>query len=253
MARSNGGKAKAFFRTTPSGAFDQYLQDIQKLPLIKDPAEERRLARRVQRGDEKAAERLVTANLRFVISYVKKYQGHGLDLSELVAIGNEGLLKAVKKFDPDQGVKFISYAVWWVRQAVLMALAETVENVRTARRMTAAELSLDAPVDRSDKDAATLGERFAGQEGGEIEEKTDGKLMREFIDRIFQKYLTPRERKILYLYYGLEEGSEAMTLEKIGALMGVTRERIRQIRERAFEKLRESPDGRALKGFWRAA
>jgi len=281
MARSNGGKAKAFFRANPSGAFDQYLQDIQKLPLIKDPAEERRLARRVQRGDEKAAERLVTANLRFVISYVKKYQGHGLDLSELVAIGNEGLLKAV----------------WWVRQAVLKALAEqtrsvriplnqnsqlirmsrtetylsqelgreptddeialaledTVENVRTARRMTAAELSLDAPVDRSDKDAATLGERFAGQEGGEIEEKTDGKLMREFIDRIFQKYLTPRERKILYLYYGLEEGSEAMTLEKIGALMGVTRERIRQIRERAFEKLRESPDGRALKGFWRAA
>ena len=297
MARSNGGKAKAFFRTNPSGAFDQYLQDIQKLPLIKDPAEERRLARRVQRGDEKAAERLVTANLRFVISYVKKYQGHGLDLSELVAIGNEGLLKAVKKFDPDQGVKFISYAVWWVRQAVLKALAEqtrsvriplnqnsqlirmsrtetylsqelgreptddeiamalqdTVENVRTARRMTAAELSLDAPVDRSDKDAATLGERFAGQEGGEIEENTDSKLMREFIDRIFQKYLTARERKILYLYYGLEEGSEAMTLEKIGALMGVTRERIRQIRERAFEKLRESPDGRALKGFWRAA
>jgi RNA polymerase primary sigma factor len=297
MARSNAGKAKAFFRTTPSGAFDQYLQDIQKLPLIKDPAEERRLARRVQRGDEKAAERLVTANLRCVISYVKKYQGHGLDLSELVAIGNEGLLKAVKKFDPDQGVKFISYAVWWVRQAVLKALAEqtrsvriplnqnsqlirmsrtetylsqelgreptdneiakaledTVENVRTARRMTAAELSLDAPVDRTDKDAATLGERFAGQEGGEIEERTDGKLMREFIDRIFQKYLTPRERKILYLYYGLEEGSEAMTLEKIGALMGVTRERIRQIRERAFEKLRESPDGKALKGFWRAA
>src|SRR5690348_4035989 len=117
MARSNGGKAKAFFRASPSGAFDQYLQDIQKLPLIKDPVEERRLARRVQRGDEKAAERLVTANLRFVISYVKKYQGHGLDLSELVAIGNEGLLKAVKKFDPDQGVKFISYAVWWVRQA----------------------------------------------------------------------------------------------------------------------------------------
>src|SRR5881296_1827981 len=254
MARSNGGKAKAFFRANPSGAFDQYLQDIQKLPLIKDPAEERRLARRVQRGDEKAAERLVTANLRFVISYVKKYQGHGLDLSELVAIGNEGLLKAVKKFDPDQGVKFISYAVWWVRQAVLKALAEqtrsvriplnqnsqlirmsrtetylsqelgreptddeialaledTVENVRTARRMTAAELSLDAPVDRTDKDAATLGERFAGQEGGEIEEKTDGKLMREFIDRIFQKYLTPRERKILYLYYGLAAFFEAV-------------------------------------------
>src|SRR5690242_1331695 len=130
MARSSTGKAKAFFRSTPSGAFDQYLQDIQKLPLIKDPEEERRLARRVQKGDERAAERLVTANLRFVISYVKKYQGHGLDLSELVAIGNEGLLKAVKKFDPDQGVKFISYAVWWVRQAVLKALAEQTRSVR---------------------------------------------------------------------------------------------------------------------------
>ena len=139
----------------------------------------------------------------------------------------------------------------WV--IVLVKAYDTQAAVRTARRMTAAELSLDAPVDRTDKDAATLGERFAGQEGGEIEERTDGKLMREFIDRIFQKYLTPRERKILYLYYGLEEGSEAMTLEKIGALMGVTRERIRQIRERAFEKLRESPDGKALKGFWRAA
>ena len=89
-------------------------------------------------------------------------------------------------------------------------------------------------------------------DGTEIEEVTDYKLMREFIDRVFKKYLTPRERKILYLYYGLEEGSEAMTLEKIGALMGVTRERIRQIRERAFEKLRESPDGKALCGFWAA-
>src|ERR1700681_757062 len=123
-------RSKGFFRSSPSTAFDQYLQDIQKLPLITDPAEERRLARRAQKGDEVAAERLVTANLRFVISYVKKYQGHGLDLSELVAIGNEGLLKAVKKFDPDHGVKFISYAVWWLRQAVLKALAEQTRSVR---------------------------------------------------------------------------------------------------------------------------
>src|SRR5207245_2691365 len=168
---------------------------------------DRARARRGRRGADRARGRVVSANLRFVTCYVKKYQGHGLDLSELVAIGNEGLLKAVKKFDPEQGVKFISYAVWWVRQAVLKALAEqtrsvriplnqnsqlirmsrtetylsqelgreptdneiaqaledSVENVRTARRMTAAELSLDAPVDRTDKDAATLGERFAGQ------------------------------------------------------------------------------------------
>src|SRR5216110_2501462 len=299
MQTTGESRSKGFFRSSPSTAFDQYLQDIQKLPLITDAEEERRLARRAQAGDEKAAERLVTANLRFVISYVKKYQGHGLDLGELVAIGNEGLLKAVRKFDPDQGVKFISYAVWWVRQAVLKALAEQTrsvriplnqnsqlirlaraetilaqvlkrdpteheisrlleespEQIRQAKQMSATEVSLDAPIDRSDREASTLGERFAGvdNQGLDIEERTDYKLMREFIDRVFRKYLTPRERKILYLYYGLEEGSEAMTLEKIGALMGVTRERIRQIRERAFEKLRESPDGRALKGFWRAA
>jgi len=294
MQTTAESRSKGFFRSSPSTAFDQYLHDIQKLPLIKDVQEERRLARLAQKGDEQAAERLVTANLRFVISYVKKYQGHGLDLSELVAIGNEGLLKAVRKFDPDQGVKFISYAVWWVRQAVLKALAEqtrsvriplnqnsqliklsraetvlsqvlkrdptdnelgrlleeTPEQVRSAKQMSATELSLDAPIDRSDREASTLGERFAGVDGMEIEEVTDFNLMREFIDRVFRTYLTPRERKILYLYYGLEEGSEAMTLERIGALMGVTRERIRQIRERAFEKLRQSPDGAALSGFW---
>ena len=263
MERATESRSKGFFRSSPSTAFDQYLHDIQKLPLITDVQEERRLARRAQKGDEKAAERLVTANLRFVISYVKKYQGHGLDLSELVAIGNEGLLKAVKKFDPDQGVKFISYAVWWVRQAVLKALAEqtrsvriplnqnsqliklaraetvlaqvlkrdptdheigrlleeTPEQVRSAKQMSATELSLDAPIDRSDREACTLGERFAGGDGVEIEETTDFKLMRECIDRVFRNYLTPRER-------------------------------IRQIRERAFEKLRESPEGRSLSGFW---
>lgn len=297
MQQAAESRSKAFFRNSPSTAFDQYLQDIQKLPLIKDVEEERRLARLAQKGDEDAAERLVTANLRFVISYVKKYQGHGLDLSELVAIGNEGLLKAVRKFDPDQGVKFISYAVWWVRQAVLKALAEqtrsvriplnqnsqliklaraetvlaqvlkrdptdnelgrmldeSADDVRSARQMSATELSLDAPIDRSDREASTLGERFAGVEGGEIEDRAEFNMMREYIDAAFRRYLTPRERKILYLYYGLEEGSEAMTLERIGELMGVTRERIRQIRERAFEKLRQSPDGSALAGFWTTA
>ena len=232
-----------------------------------------------------------------MISYVKRYQGHGLDLSELVAIGNEGLLKAVRKFDPEHGVKFISYAVWWVRQAVLKALAEqtrsvriplnqnsalvrmaraqaflaqelgreptdqeiatalndTVDNIRAARRMSSTEVSLDAPVERQDRGASTFGERVAGNGQMEIEETTDTRLQREFIDRLFQRHLTPRERKILSLYYGLEEGSEALTLERIGELLGVTRERIRQIRERAFEKLRDSPDVRSLRGFWGAA
>jgi RNA polymerase primary sigma factor len=132
-------------------------------------------------------------------------------------------------------------------------LETTPEQVRSSKQMSATELSLDAPIDRSDREACTLGERCAGGDGAEIEETTDFKLMRECIDRVFKDYLTPRERKILHLYYGLDEGAEAMTLERIGALMGVTRERIRQIRERAFEKLRESPEGRSLNGFWSVA
>ncbi|MBA3659072.1 MAG: RNA polymerase sigma factor RpoD/SigA [Gemmatimonadales bacterium] len=280
-----------------AGSFDQYLLDIKKLPMITNPEEERRLARLALAGDPVAAERLVTANLRFVISYVKRYQGHGLDLSELVAIGNEGLLKAVRKFDPEHGVKFISYAVWWVRQAVLKALTEQTRNVRiplnqnsalvkmgrvhtflthelgreptnaevasamgeteevvrAQRLMTTTEVSLDAPMEHAERGASTFGDRVPGTGLADMEESTDARLQREFIDRLFERHLTPRERKILSLYYGLEEGSDALTLEKIGELLGVTRERIRQIRERAFEKLRESPDVRALQGVLGAA
>ncbi len=281
----------------PSSAFDQYLLDIRKLPMVADAAEERRLAERARDGDPEAIERLVTANLRFVISYVKRFQGHGLDLSELVAIGNEGLLKAVRKFDPSHGVKFISYAVWWVRQCVLKALAEQtrtvriplnqnsalikmarvegllaqelgrtptdretavalnepVDAIRAARLVTTTEVSLDAPVERHDNRSATFGERVASTEANDIEARTDHGLQKEFIDRLFRRYLTPRERRILSLYYGLEEGSEALTLEGIGEMLGVTRERVRQIRERAFEKLRNSPDVKHLQGFWVAA
>lgn len=284
-----------FVNSRALDSFDQYLYDVEKYPLIEDPSEERELARRARTGDKEAAERLVTANLRFVISYVKKYQGRGLGLAELVCIGNEGLLKAVKKFDPDKGVKFISYAVWWIRQTVLQALAEQtrsvriplnqnsnlvklsrtetaltqlmgrsptdqeiademgepVETVRALRRVAASELSLDAPIDRGDRDSASFGERFAGAEAEDIEETVESQAQREFLDRMFEKYLTERERKILYLYYGLDDGEER-TLEEIGSLLGVTRERIRQIRNRAFEKLRESPDGEALATFWSA-
>ncbi len=284
-----------FLNSRALDSFDQYLFDVEKYPLIEDPAEERELARRARVGDKEAAERLVTANLRFVISYVKKYQGRGLGLAELVCIGNEGLLKAVKKFDPDKGVKFISYAVWWIRQTVLQALAEQtrsvriplnqnsnlvklsrtetaltqllgrsptdqeiaaemeepVETVRALRRVAASELSLDAPIDRGDRDSASFGERFAGAEAEDIEETVESQARREFLDRMFEKYLTERERRILYLYYGLDDGEER-TLEEIGSLLGVTRERIRQIRNRAFEKLRESPDGEALETFWAA-
>ena len=287
-----------FRRTALFGAsrgldsFDQYLQDVERYPLISDPEEERALARRARTGDKEAAERLVTANLRFVISYVKKYQGRGLGLAELVCIGNEGLLKAVKKFDPDKGVKFISYAVWWIRQTVLQALAEQtrsvriplnqnsnlarlartnttltqqlgrtptdqelaremdepLDTVRALRRVAAAELSLDAPLDRGDRDSSSFGERFAGADGSEIEEDVEAIARRNYLETMFDSYLTERERKILYLYYGLDDGEER-TLEEIGSLLGVTRERIRQIRNRAFEKLRGQPPGRLPLGF----
>ncbi|MBI4513519.1 MAG: RNA polymerase sigma factor RpoD/SigA [Gemmatimonadetes bacterium] len=284
-----------FFSTKALDSFDQYLRDVEKYPLIEDPAEEREIARRARAGDKSAAERLVTANLRFVISYVKKYQGRGLNLAELVCIGNEGLLKAVKKFDPDKGVKFISYAVWWIRQTVLQALAEQtrsvriplnqnsnlvklsrtetaltqrlgrtptdreiaremgepVETIRALRRVASAELSLDAPLDRTDRDSSSFGERFAATETEDIEEHVEAEARRQFLEQMFESYLTERERKILVLYYGLDDGDQ-MTLEEIGTLLGVTRERIRQIRNRAFEKLRQSPDGQALAHFWSA-
>jgi RNA polymerase primary sigma factor len=285
-----------FFNSRALDSFDQYLQDVERYPLIADPKEEREIARRAREGDKQAAERLVTANLRFVISYVKKYQGRGLNLAELVCIGNEGLLKAVKKFDPEKGVKFISYAVWWIRQTVLQALAEQtrsvriplnqnsnlvklsrtetaltqklgrsptdreiademkepVETVRALRRVASAELSLDAPLDKSDRDSASFGERFSGADEGDIEVDVEAQARREFLERMFENYLTERERKILVLYYGLDDGEE-MTLEQIGELLGVTRERIRQIRNRAFDKLKTSLDGSALEGFWRAS
>jgi RNA polymerase primary sigma factor len=290
------GRKQIFFDARALDSFDQYLQDVERYPLIEDPMEEREIARRARTGDRAAAERLVTANLRFVISYVKKYQGRGLNLAELVCIGNEGLLKAVKKFDPDKGVKFISYAVWWIRQTVLQALAEQtrsvriplnqnsnlvklsrtetaltqklgrsptdreiaeemkepVETVRALRRVASAELSLDAPLDKSDRDSASFGERFSGADEADIEIDVEAQARREFLEKMFESYLTERERKILVLYYGLDDGEE-MTLEQIGELLGVTRERIRQIRNRAFDKLRGSEHGDALEGFWRAS
>ena len=290
--RERASSPRSLHRSAPANAFDQYLLDIRKLPMIENAKEEIRLAKRARKGDQAAVDRLVTANLRFVISYVKRFQGHGLDLSELVAIGNEGLLKAVRKFDPAHGVKFISYAVWWVRQCVLKALAEQtrtvriplnqnaalmkmariesllaqelgrsptdsetaqvldedVETIRQARLVSTVEVSLDAPVERHDSGSATFGERVAGNTG-DIESRVDAGLRKDFLSALFRRYLTPREQRILSLYYGLEEGSEPLTLEGIGAMLGVTRERVRQIRERAFEKLRNAPEVKHLKSL----
>lgn len=276
-------------------AFDPYLlylKDLERYPMFDNPRVEREVARKVRAGDRYAAARLVTANLRFVIWHVKKYQGRGLSLAELVCIGNEGLLKAVKKFDLDRGVKFISYAKWWIDQTVLKALTEQtrpvriplnqnsnlikmsrmetgltqklgrsptdreiademeepVETVRALRGAASAELRLDAP----DQDRISVQRTPALISLEDIERDVEEQARREFLEKLFQRYLSERERKILVLYYGLDDGEE-MTLEEIGALLGVTRERIRQIRNRAFGKLRASPAGEALEEFWRAA
>ena len=281
--------------SSEEGSLDQYLKEISAYPLL-TREEEAELARRIRQGDEEALDKLVRSNLRFVVSVAKKYQNQGVALGDLINEGNLGLIRAAHKFDETKGIKFISYAVWWIRQTVLQALAEQtrsvriplnqnsnlvklsrtetaltqalgrsptdqeiaeemgepVETIRALRRVAASELSLDAPIDRSDRDSASFGERFAGAESTDIEEQVEAQARREFLDRMFEKYLTERERKILYLYYGLDDGEER-TLEEIGSLLGVTRERIRQIRNRAFEKLRESPDGEALAGFWMAS
>lgn len=278
--------AGSYASATAAESFEQYLADVRSLPMLSSTEEERELARRARRGDRKAAERLATANLRFVISFVKRYQGRGLELADLVAIGNQGLLRAIEKFDPDRGVKFISYAVWWVRQGVLKALAEqtrsvrfplnqhaafaritrtrtflsqelgreatdeelalatgqTIEEVRRARVMAGAEISLDAPARGDDSGTATLGERLQIGEDEIIESTTDSGLRRDFIRRICTRYLTPRERRVLALYYGLDDDGEPLTLEEIGVVLGVTRERIRQLKERAFIKLRRCPE-----------
>ena len=269
-----------------------YLGEIaQSHPL--SSAQEIDLARLIKAGDEAARNRLVEANLRFVVSVAKEYQNRGVPLSDLISSGNMGLITAAERFDEERGFKFISYAVWWIRQTVLQALAEQtrsvriplnqnsnlaklartntqltqslgrtptdqeiakemeepVETIRALRRVAASELSLDAPIDRSDRDSASFGERFSGAEASDIEEDVEAIARRDFLETMFEQYLTERERKILYLYYGLDDGEER-TLEEIGSLLGVTRERIRQIRNRAFEKLRESPHGESLSGFW---
>ena len=142
---------------------------------------------------------------------------------------------------------------WYVRYELAVALGQSVDEIREAKRLFVSEVSLDAPVERHDNRAATFGDRVSINDGSDIESRADNALQREFILKLFKTYLTPRERRILSLYYGLDEGSEPITLEGIGVMLGITRERVRQIRERAFEKLRRSPDIQQLQGFWMAA
>src|SRR5690606_22531363 len=269
-------------------AVEQYLRDVSKHELI-TPEEEIELGHRALAGDEEAVQKLVRANLRFVISVAKKYQNRGVSLIDLIQEGNVGLVTAARKFDPDQGVKFISYAVWWIRQAILSALANqgravrvplnrasdlarifregerlkqelrrepTTEEVAAAAKLSpevveslqqlnAAEIRLDAPI--GDSDDSQLVERFIVEEATEPEAAVEERLLAEQIERALDT-LSPRDARVLRLYFGLEGGREH-TLEEIGNMLGVTRERVRQLRDRALRRLREGELGSALESF----
>jgi RNA polymerase primary sigma factor len=267
---------------------DQYLYEVSKTPLLTQP-QEVAIARKVRTGDEEAMQELVKRNLRFVISVAKKYQNRGLALTDLIGEGNVGLLTAARKFDPDHGVKFISYAVWWIRQAILAALARHGRTVRVPLNRTAdlskiirtaetlrqelrreptpeeiahavglaldvvqslaalntADVRLDAPLD-PEGDRSLL-ERFIVDEQSNAEEQAMDQFLSEEIERALRT-LPPRDAKVLRLYFGLDGGREH-TLEEIGGMLGVTRERVRQLRDRALKRLREGEVGRALASF----
>jgi RNA polymerase primary sigma factor len=291
-----GAKARRR-RTAPAGIapseperdiLDQYLYEVSTYPLLKGH-EEIDIARKIRAGDADALQELVKRNLRFVISVAKKYQNRGLPLIDLIGEGNVGLLTAARKFDPDQGVKFISYAVWWIRQAILSSLARQGRTVRVPLNRTAdlsriikaseilrqklrreptpeelaqltglsvdvvqslaalntGDVRLDAPMD-PDGDRSLI-ERFVADEMPDTEEEAMNRFLNDEIESALNT-LPPRDAKVLRLYFGLEGGREH-TLEEIGSMLGVTRERVRQLRDRALKRLREGEVGRALGSF----
>ena len=267
---------------------DLYLHEVSLSSLLTQE-QEVSLARRVQTGDEAAMQELVTRNLRFVISVAKKYQNRGLPLVDLIGEGNLGLMTAARKFDPDRGVKFISYAVWWIRQAILAAIARhgrtvrvplnrtadlsrisrTAETLRRSlgREPTAEEIAdlvglsvdmvqslaalntvdvrLDAPM-AADGERSVI-ERFLVQSQLDAESEAIDHFLSEEIE-VGLATLAPRDARVLRLYFGLDGGREH-TLEEIGTIFGITRERVRQLRDRALKRLREGEVGRALASY----
>ncbi len=270
------------------GSLDQYLRDISAYPLI-SREEEAELARRIRVGDQEALDKLVRSNLRFVVSVAKKYQNQGVSLSDLINEGNLGLIRAAHKFDETKGIKFISYAVWWIRQAILQALAEQSRIVRVplnragtlhrigkrantllqelGREATHAEiaegmditeeevaktmsisqihLSLDAPLSPGEDNR--LLDYLADTVNPTPDEQTFEKALTEAIEDSLGG-LKEREAKILRLYFGID-GAEPMTLEEIGSLLGITRERVRQIKEKALSRLRHVSRAKSLESF----
>lgn len=273
--------------TTRNETLDKYLQEISREPMI-TVNEEVELAQRIRQGDRAALEKLTRANLRFVVSVAKQYQNQGMSLTDLINEGNIGLLKAAEKFDETRGFKFISYAVWWIRQSILQALAEQSRNIRLPlnqvgllnkiskesalfeqryeRRPTSEELSdiLDIPAEKIDEALSHSGSSLsvdAPFEEGESNSlldvlpssdtpTTDKSLMNESlateIDRALST-LSEREKDILQMLFGI--GCQEMTLEEIGDHFGLTRERVRQVKEKALRRLRNTSRSTLLKTY----
>lgn len=270
-------------------SLDKYLNDIGKIPML-SADEEAELARRIRMGDEAALEKLTRANLRFVVSVAKQYQNQGLSLSDLINEGNVGLMKAARRFDETKGFKFISYAVWWIRQSILQSIVEyarivrlplnkvgsynkvneaflsfvqefereptheelaelldmTPREVSNMLRGTNRHLSVDAPINGEDSDATMLD--VLSNDG---EASPDNYLMEESLKDEVQHglaMLSPREVEVISAYYGLN-GFKSLTLEEIGEQYGLTRERVRQIKERAIRRLRKSYNKNALRSY----
>jgi len=270
------------------GSLDLYLREISRYPLIPQE-EEVTLAQRIRTGEEEALDKLVRSNLRFVVSVAKKYQNQGVSLSDLINEGNLGLIRAAHKFDETKGIKFISYAVWWIRQAILQALAEQSRIVRVplnragtlhritrrssalqqelGRQPTAAEVAegMDIGVEEVEKTLAisqnhvSLDAPLAPGEDNRLldylpdtqnpgpDAETFERALTQSIEEVLAS-LREREAKILRLYFGLDS-PEPMTLEEIGAKLGITRERVRQIKEKALSRLRHVSRSKALESY----
>ncbi|MFO7914486.1 MAG: RNA polymerase sigma factor RpoD/SigA [Candidatus Krumholzibacteriales bacterium] len=270
-------------------SLDLYLAEINNTPLL-TREEEKQLARRIRKGDEEAFHKMIKANLRFVVSIAKNYINQGLSLADLINEGNVGLIKAAHRFDEKRGFKFISYAVWWIRQAMLQALAEqsrivrlplnragtlyrigkisrqldqelgrepevdeiadklgvSVSEVRDTMKIANSHLSLDASYN-NDPEENSLGDYLVDDDQESADEMTYNNSlsgdMRKTLDT-----LTRREKSILIMYFGLN-GEEPLTLEEIGRKMDLTRERIRQIKEKAIKRLRHVTRSKYLKDY----
>jgi RNA polymerase primary sigma factor len=276
------------YTTRESQSLDKYLQEIGKVELL-TPQEEIELARRIKKGDQKALEKLTKANLRFVVSVAKQYQNQGLSLGDLINEGNLGLIKAAKRFDETRGFKFISYAVWWIRQSILQALAEQSRIVRLPlnrvgalnkigkafsaleqefeREPSASELAEELDMSLFEvSDTLKISGRhlsmdapFAQGEDNRLldviqDHRTpspDAELMNESLKEEVRRALntlSEREAQVIRLYFGLDQ-EHSLTLEEIGEKFNLTRERVRQIKEKAIRRLRHASRSKALRAY----